>query len=367
MEQNMTLGKKYYAYDLSEIFEFDESITFLFVFEPKCGNLEFGDDGYSARVIKDGRVHKIENWDCSNYKNIYYLFHTSGQDVTFEELIPYVNEDGASFIEPLVAFEPILQRNNVEYIEHALTSYVYANVLWKTDSGFLLCKNRCWEPELQSWIVYFNQGFKKIEGKYELNKIECNDPSIVYDKDLRDEMFDLSLKLYFDFDNLRDDNFDLSFENDENEQNRTEILNSHTEKLSALLFDDNAEMDANSFADLVYHLKQHFRTVTVWGMQGSYLRMAADDLFLESDNPSLKLIIYGAFQIMESDNIICKKRYRFRCESAQDLKTYLVGYIRANTVERQTNFITKCIMLGKAQELPERMDTLDFEELDEEE
>ena len=73
MEQNLNLSEKYYAYDLSEIFEFDESITFLFVFEPKCGNLEFGDDGYSARVIKDGRLHKIENWDCSNYKNIYYL------------------------------------------------------------------------------------------------------------------------------------------------------------------------------------------------------------------------------------------------------------------------------------------------------
>lgn len=348
MEQNLNLSEKYYAYDLYSIFDIDEAITFYLVLEPNKGY--DSDDYYAPDIeVKDGNLLKIMNWDSSFCQNIYYLFHKPGHDVVFDKVISYIDGNGTLNIDAMGLFKSMLQKYGVEYKENIFVYDLVASELRKSENGCLLHKMRWNEPEFQSWIVDFNQGFKKIDGKYELNKIECNDPSIVYDKDLHEEMLDLSL------------------ENDENEQNRTEILNSHTEKLSALLSDDNAEMDANSFADLVYHLKQHFHTVTVWGMQGSYLRMAADDLFLESDNPSLKLIIYGAFQIMESNNITCPKRYRFRCESAQDLKTYLVGYIKANTVEKQTNFIAKCIMLGKAQELPERMDTLDFEELDEEE
>jgi len=345
MEQNLTLGKKYYAYDLYSIFDIDEAITFYLVFEPNKG---YDSDYYFAPDIEveEGSLLKIENWDSSFCQNIYYLFHKPGDDVVFDKVTPYIDEEGTLNIDAMELFKSMLQKYGVVYKEHIFVDDLDASELRKNENGCLLHKMWWNEPEFQSWIADFYQGFKKVDGKYELNKMECFDPSIVYDKDLHDEMIDLSLK---------------------SNGNRTEILNSHTEKLSALLFDDNAEMDANSFADLVYHLKQHFHTVTVWGMQGSYLRMAADDLFLESDNPSLKLIIYGAFQIMESNNITCPKRYRFRCESAQDLKTYLVGYIKANTVEKQTNFIAKCIMLGKAQELPERMDTLDFEELDEEE
>lgn len=344
MEQNLNLSEKYYAYDLYSIFDIDEAITFYLVLEPNKG---YDSDYYAPDIeVKDGNLLKIMNWDSSFCQNIYYLFHKPGHDVVFDKVISYIDGNGTLNIDAMGLFKSMLQKYGVEYKENIFVYDLVASELRKNENGCLLHKMRWNEPEFQSWIVDFNQGFKKIDGKYELNKIECNNPSIVYDKDLHEEMIDLSLK---------------------DDENRTEILNSHTEKLSALLFDDNAEMDANSFADLVYHLKQHFHTVTVWGMQGSYLRMAADDLFLESDNPSLKLIIYGAFQIMESNNITCPKRYCFRCESAQDLKTYLVGYIKANTVEKQTNFIAKCIMLGKAQELPERMDTLDFEELDEEE
>ncbi len=294
--KKFTFNKVYGAYDLSTIFDFDEAYEFLYVFEDE-------DEGESS--------------------NQYYFFYKAGEIFEFEKSASRLEKGlpvSDVFIEEM---EKILQRHHVQYRITTFFKSREEHFFWINDNGYMLRRFPKLHPSVQRWTCGFAPGFKTVGGKYQLNKIECIDAEISYEGNAQMNLAEMT------------------------EENRNLLLTSYTVELAEMFLAENADQDLNSYIELLNFVKTHFQEVKVHGAEDSYLVMMRPSKQTDQSD-STKL--YMRFKEEITRDVFRRKTYSFVWETFEDVKLGLVGYIRADTREKQKNYIAKCIFLGKATE-----------------
>lgn len=313
MEQNLSFGKRYSAFDLRGLFHFDATYEFLFIFDDDA------DDGYFF-FYKPGEIFdfkKIETSETPVKDNIY----------------------SHSFREKM---EPILQQYQIEYkladpvVVHEKLSFFI------NDNGYILWISPEYAPYIQSWNCGFAPGFKTVGEKYELNKIKMTDEH----------------KHYFQY-------FNSMYISPSKVEEFNKVKSSYFELFAKQLLAENADISEENFVELFLFLEANFDAVMVCGADGyrlymqpeyDYSRLAPkgvqETVFRNgiglTGDVNLNIVVLEE----QKDKSICKKSYTFLWENSEDIKSCLLGYIRSNTREKQKNYIAKSIMLGRAYELP---------------
>ena len=313
MEQNLSFGKRYSAFDLRWLFHFDSTYEFLFIFDDDA------DDGYFF-FFKPGEIFdfkKIETSETPVKDNIY--------SHSFREKI-----------------EPILQQYQIEYkladpvVVHEKLSFFI------NDNGYILWICPEYTPHIQSWACGFAPGFKTVGGKYELNKIKMTDEH----------------KHYFQY-------FNSMYISPSKVEEFNKVILSYFELFAKQLLAENADISEESFVELFLFLERNFDAVMVCGADGYRLYMQPEYDYSRLAPKGVKETVFrngigltGDVNLNivvleeQKDKSICEKSYTFLWENSDDIKSYLLGYIRSDTREKQKNYIAKNIMLGRAYELP---------------
>lgn len=321
MEQNLSFGKRYSAFDLRGLFHFDATYEFLYILDDDT------DDEYYF-FYKPGEIFdfkKAESCEKVTKHDIYTL--------SFREKI-----------------EPILQQYQIEY-KLADPVVVHERLpFFINDNGYILWNCPEYAPHIQSWACGFAPGFKTVGGKYELNKMKMTDEH----------------KHYFQY-------FNSMYISPNKVEEFNKVKSSYFELFAKQLLAENADISEENFVELFLFLERNFDAVMVCGADGYRLYMQPEYDYSRLAPKGVKETVFrngtgltGDVNLNivvleeQKDKSMCEKSYTFLWEDSDDIKSYLLGYIRSDTREKQKNYIAKNIMFGRAYELPLQAEDSNF-------